>query len=495
MRSALLLLSAAACSSGSIDPAATDIRLELDGDSSGLVLRGSPVDPAYVGTYSNPRELSGMRVDVMADGQLRTSCQGGDCSDPPFVTRITPVVGGRNIEVWDIDGVKIAETLATPTSCEDGLDDVCDGDGDGDGDDGGDDGGGGGDCDSYDDVSTCGDCPALRSLVKERYCAIVNQALAANQIDHTYDCADLDDELDFSSPPPDVEPGCNDIVEDPADGVEDDLEDSECPELEIDLVNWQMNARGDLWAAGVCGSSPLILDLDGDGIRLGTPAAGVPFDILGTGEPVMTAWPEGGDAFLVLDADRDGAVDGASELFGNATGGRFHQHGFAALAELDDNGDGAIDRGDRSWRRLRLWSDGDRDGRSSAPELARPAERGVTRLELAHEARRATRDAGGSSIPLVGSFRRADGTAGLMVDAYLAYDRQPVSLGEPGAPVLDVRRARDGAVRDTLDRARGALQVLEEAGVHLVVGIARQDALRHGGGGAPGGDLAARRHP
>ena len=423
MRSALLILTAAACTSGTVDSASTDIRLELRADPAGLVLRGSPLDASYLGTYSNPRQLGAMRVDVMVDGQLRTTCDGGDCSDPPFVTRIAAVAGGRNIEVWDVNGTKIAETLAMPSHSGEGLHDVCDGGGG----DGGDDGGDDGDCDSYDDVSTCGDCPALRAIVKERYCAIINQALASHRIAYTYDCADLEGELDLSSPPPDVEPGCNDIVEDPADGIEEDIEDSECPEVEIDLVNWQMNARGDLWAAGVCGSSPLILDLDGDGIKLGLPADGVRFDILGTGEPVMTAWPADGDgdAFLVLDADRDGAVGGAAELFGNATGGRFHRHGFAALAELDGNRDGAIDRRDPAWRRLRLWTDGDRDGRSSPRELTRPEARGVVRLDLAHETRQATRDAGGSSIPLVGSFRRADGSAAAMVDAYLAYGREP----------------------------------------------------------------------
>src|SRR5688572_26142456 len=82
---ALLFALSSACSSGTIDPAATGIRLELSGDASGLYLRGTPLDPDYVGSYSNPRQLLEMRVDLMADGRLRTSCDG-DCSDPPFVT-------------------------------------------------------------------------------------------------------------------------------------------------------------------------------------------------------------------------------------------------------------------------------------------------------------------------------------------------------------------------------------------------------------------------
>ena len=419
---AVLFALSSACSSGTIDPAATGIRLELSGDASGLYLRGTPLDPDYVGSYSNPRQLLEMRVDLMADGRLRTSCDG-DCSDPPFVTRIQAVAGGRAIQVWDVNGVLVAETQVAPQGCDEGLDDVCDDDGDGDGDGDGDDEepGGGGDCDGYDDVATCDDCPALREIVKQRYCEIINQALASHGIDHTYACEDLDDELDFSSPPDDVEPGCNDIVEDPADGVEDDIEDSDCPEVEIDLVNWQMNARGDLWEAGVCGSSPLLLDLDGDGIHLGPLAGGVPFDILGTGDPVLTAWPEAGDAFLALDSDRNGAIDGAAELFGNATGGRFHRHGFAALAGFDENGDGAIDPSDPVWAELRLWTDADHDGRSTRRELTPLAARGVARLDLAHQVRRDPRDPHGNAIPLVGSFSRADGTRALLVDAYLNY--------------------------------------------------------------------------
>ena len=70
-------------------------------------------------------------------------------------------------------------------------------------------------------------------------------------------------------------------------------------------------------------------------------------DLLGDGEKVRTAWTKGGDALLAIDWNNNGAIDGASELFGNATFGASHDDGFRALAELDANGDGKITPNER----------------------------------------------------------------------------------------------------------------------------------------------------
>jgi hypothetical protein len=93
-------------------------------------------------------------------------------------------------------------------------------------------------------------------------------------------------------------------------------------------------------------SSPLVLDLDGDGVRLSGLAEGVPFDLLGTGEKVLSAWTDGRDAMLALDRNENGRIDDATELFGNVTGGGAFGDGFGPLAALDDDRDGAIDARD-----------------------------------------------------------------------------------------------------------------------------------------------------
>jgi trimeric autotransporter adhesin len=189
------------------------------------------------------------------------------------------------------------------------------------------------------------------------------------------------------------------------------------------MTQWRDRSRHELISNGVCTSSPLILDLDGDGIHLSSLDQGVRFDLLGGGQKVLASWTDGKDALLALDRNGNGTIDGAAELFGNATGGAAYDDGFAALADLDDDGNGAIDARDRAFGHLLLWRDANRDGVSAPSELVTLADAGIRRLSL-----RATRvsgpsslDAHGNQIPLVTEFERRDGTRGALVDAFLRY--------------------------------------------------------------------------
>jgi hypothetical protein len=174
---------------------------------------------------------------------------------------------------------------------------------------------------------------------------------------------------------------------------------------------------------GACSHSPLILDLDGDGVALGTPETGPRFDLLGTGSEVRVSWPSARDGFLALDRNGNGAIDGARELFGNATGGRDHEDGFEALAELDANGDGVIDRRDPAFAELVVWLDANGDGRSAPSELRTLADIGIRRLSL--DAERVTDDAAwdanANRIPLVSRFDFGAGRSAALVDAFLRY--------------------------------------------------------------------------
>lgn len=131
---------------------------------------------------------------------------------------------------------------------------------------------------------------------------------------------------------------------------------------------------------GACLGSPLVLDLDGDGVQLGAP---VWFDLLSVGAPVRASWIRPGDAFLALDRDGNGRIDDGSELFGNDAD---HAHGFARLAPLDGNRDGLLDARDAAFGALRLWADGDADGRSTPDELLTLHEAGVEAVGLDHVA-------------------------------------------------------------------------------------------------------------
>src|SRR5262249_33833503 len=132
------------------------------------------------------------------------------------------------------------------------------------------------------------------------------------------------------------------------------------------------------------GSTPLVLSFDGAPVAFA--ASDAAFDVNGT-MSVVTDWPAASTPWLALDRNGNGAIDDGSELFGSMTAlsnGARAQNGFAALAELDSNGDGRITPEDAAWASLRLWSDGDGDRVSSARELGTLDARGVIAIDLAY---------------------------------------------------------------------------------------------------------------
>lgn len=142
-------------------------------------------------------------------------------------------------------------------------------------------------------------------------------------------------------------------------------------------------------------TSPLVLDLDGDGRILTTGwEYGVEFDINGDGTPESIGWlaKDSGDGFLWIDLNLNGTVDDGGELFGSSTllpDGEFAEHGFQALAvydapEFGGDGDGVISKRDLIWQRLRIWVDQNSDG-VSQPRESRPlGAHGVVAIGLEH---------------------------------------------------------------------------------------------------------------
>lgn len=142
-------------------------------------------------------------------------------------------------------------------------------------------------------------------------------------------------------------------------------------------------------------NSPIILDLNNDGIHTTDLGWGVRFDIDSDGESELTGWtlPSSEDAFLWLDLNRNGVVDSGLELFGDATllpDGTFARHGFEALAiydspELGGNGDGLISRLDLIWKDLLLWNDRNHDAKTDRGEVSRLGVYSIVALGLDYE--------------------------------------------------------------------------------------------------------------
>jgi hypothetical protein len=171
-------------------------------------------------------------------------------------------------------------------------------------------------------------------------------------------------------------------------------------------------------------TSPLVLDLDGNGINTVSAQSGVSFDVNNDGVKERTGWIGRNDGLLVRDLNGDGKINNGGELFGEGTllgKGRHASDGYEALAVMDMNFDGVINKFDQGFDALKIWQDTNSNGISDKGELKSLANAGIAELSLAAKA--STKMDNGNLIGLMGSYTAADGSVHTMGDVWFSTDQ------------------------------------------------------------------------
>jgi hypothetical protein len=165
--------------------------------------------------------------------------------------------------------------------------------------------------------------------------------------------------------------------------------------------------------------TPLVIDLDGNGVSTTSLANGTMFDLDRDGQRDKTGWVSSGDGLLVRDLNEDGEINDGAELFGSFTtlsGEVLARDGYEALSSLDENSDGYVDAADAGFSGLMVWRDSNADGLTDKNELLSLQAAGVSRLGTLPTVD--VRVDSGNTIGLRSDVIRADGSVSEMADVW-----------------------------------------------------------------------------
>lgn len=193
--------------------------------------------------------------------------------------------------------------------------------------------------------------------------------------------------------------------------------------FEDQLKTISMRVRAQIETATIT-RSPLIIDLDGDGIETTKTGNGTHFDHDGNDFAESTGWVGKGDGLLVRDINGNGQIDDGTELFGNnsvLSSGEKAANGFEALKDLDSNNDGVFNNQDTAWNEVKVWKDVNGNGVVDDGELLTLEQAGITGINLDYQNTNTT-DENGNQHKQTGTFIKADGTTGSIHDVWFGVD-------------------------------------------------------------------------
>lgn len=183
--------------------------------------------------------------------------------------------------------------------------------------------------------------------------------------------------------------------------------------------------------------SPLVVDLDGDGIETIGTNSNVYFDHDNNGFAENTGWVGKDDGLLVRDINGNGQIDNGTELFGNnsvLSSGEKAANGFEALKDLDSNNDGIFNNADTAWNEVKVWKDSNQNGSVDEGELLSLEQAGISGINLGYQKGNAE-DEHNNSHAQTGTFIKTDGTIGTITDVWFdANMSQSVDLSDVEIP-------------------------------------------------------------
>jgi hypothetical protein len=269
------------------------------------------------------------------------------------------------------------------------------------------------------------------------------------------------------------------------------------PENKIDL--WNENYGGDFT------NDPLVLDLNGDGVKLTNySATPVQFDVDNNGGSLeKTGWISPADGMLVADLNGNGRIDNMSEIVSEYFSGQVGLNGSSgtrpfgssieALQSLDTDKNGIFNAQDTAWNTIKVWIDANQDGTSwddtngngiidsgEASELKSLDELGITQIDIPVNNQTAERQ-DGNVVLGQGSFMQwvdangnpvAEGTAG----AYLV-NRETLAVGF----LVDPQSVDVGSNQDVLF-VDGVAQIINNNGVTFDLAPAQVEIAIGGNG-------------
>ena len=165
--------------------------------------------------------------------------------------------------------------------------------------------------------------------------------------------------------------------------------------------------------------SPIVLDLNNDGINTVSINNGVLFDINGDSKIECTSWINKGDGFLVLDTNKDGIINDGSELFGEGTiltNGTKAKNGYEALTQYDLNKDHIINSDDNIFKLLQVWIDKNADAKTSSDELFTLSQLGIKSFSL--DSKTSNIIDNGNIIGLISNWQDSNNNSHKMADVW-----------------------------------------------------------------------------